>query len=110
MRTEQDIEFHAFFTRRRRSHNKLFKLQTLTTMKSKIPNVDMGAEIRKYLNEQKRTVTWLADEIDYDQSNLNKQMNNKHIHPVLLFKIAQALKTDLFGCYSRLLTESNDKR
>ena len=71
------------------------------------PHVDMGKEIRKCLNEQKRTVTWLADEIDHDQSNLNKKLQKTHIHTDLLFKIAQVLKVDLFSCYSDLLKESN---
>jgi len=72
-------------------------------MEIKIPKVDMGTKIRKCLNEQKRTVAWLADEINHDQSNLNKQIKKQHQHPILLFKISQALNIDLFAYYSKEL-------
>ena len=73
------------------------------------PKGHIGDEIRKYLNVQKRNVTWLADEINHDQSNLNKHLQKPHIHSVLLFKISQALGVDFFTYYSQQLPETTEK-
>ena len=70
----------------------------------------MGSEIIKCLNKQQRPVTWLADALNSDQSNLNKKLQKQHIHPVLLFKIAQVLDVDLFACYSDQLNELKKNR
>ena len=65
----------------------------------------MGSEIHKCLSHLKRTVTWLADELDCDQSNLNKKLLKRCLHPDLVFHISQVLGVDLFACYSRDLEE-----
>ena len=65
----------------------------------------MGSEIHKCLNEQKRNVTWLADELECDPSNLNKKLQKQYLHPELVFKISKVLGVDLFTCYSNDLDE-----
>ena len=74
------------------------------------PKIHMGSEIRKCLKRQKRSVKWLADELNYDQSNLNKILQKPHFRIVLLFRISLVLGVDLFACYSNELSELNDKR
>ena len=46
--------------------------------------IDMGAEIRKILIKQNRSVNWLADELGCDQSNLNKKLQKAKVDPDLL--------------------------
>jgi len=69
----------------------------------------MGTEVRKCLNRQKRSVSWLAEELNCDQSNLNKKLNKERVHPDLLYEISQVLEIDLFACYSKQLVESKGK-
>ena len=40
--------------------------------------VHIGSEIRKQLNEQKRSVSWLAEEMGCDNSSLGRRLNNQH--------------------------------
>ena len=63
-------------------------------------NFHIGTEIQKILNEQKRSVSWLATKTDCDNSCLSKQLKKKHIHCQLLDKISKALKKDFFTYYS----------
>ncbi|MDR1631946.1 MAG: hypothetical protein LBR97_03555 [Dysgonamonadaceae bacterium] len=62
--------------------------------------LNMGLAVRNLLEERDLTVAWLARQIDFDSSNLCKQLKNKHIYPELLLKISAALKTDFFSFYS----------
>ena len=68
-------------------------------------NVHIGIEIRKWLNEQNLSVKWLAEEIDYDNSNLGKLLNKPYIHSKLLYSISVALGKDFFALYSKALFE-----
>jgi len=77
-------------------------------MEPKIP-IHMGFEVRKKLNEQNRSVNWLADELDCDRSNLNKKLLNPYVHPDLLMKISRAMNVDFFACYSKKLDEASKK-
>ena len=74
-----------------------------------ITKIDMGSEIHKCLDKIDRTVSWLADEIGHDQSNLNKKLLKRSVHPDLVFQISQVLDVDLFACYSDELTKLNNK-
>ena len=61
---------------------------------------DIGSSIRQKMEEQGTTISWLAQRVNCDRSNLGKQLQKKHIYPELLFKISIALKTDFFMIYS----------
>ena len=65
--------------------------------------VHIGAEIKKVLNEQKRSVAWLAREIGCDNSGLGRRLNNQHIRCDLLYKISKVLNKDFFVYYCQSL-------
>ena len=67
------------------------------------PEEHIGEEIRKHLNKQERTLTWLADEIDCDVSNLSKKLKQPFIHTKMLRCISKALNVDLFVYHSQRL-------
>ena len=62
-------------------------------------NIDIGLAIRQKMSEHGTTIAWLARQVDYDRSNMRKQLQNKHIYPELLLKISAALKTNFFEHY-----------
>ena len=70
-----------------------------------LPNIHIGSEIRKQLNVQ-RSVNWLAEKIDYDQSNLNKYLKMPHLNSKLMYRISIALGIDLFSLYSQFLSDA----
>ena len=72
--------------------------------------IDMGSEIHKCLDKIDRTVSWLADAIGHDQSNLNKQLHKPYVHLGLVFQISHALGIGLFACYSDELAKLNNNR
>ena len=70
-------------------------------------NFNIGKEILQELNRMKRSVAWLADEMDcYDASNLRKQLKLQHIGPELLYDISAVLKKDFFSFYSKQLSDT----
>ena len=77
-------------------------LSTLNEHKNKYfmdTKIHIGTEILKELKNQKRSVSWLADEIGHDQSYLNKLVRKAHLKPELLFSISIALKKNFFESY-----------
>ncbi|MDR0680972.1 MAG: hypothetical protein LBG15_03845 [Dysgonamonadaceae bacterium] len=75
-----------------------------------INDLDIGLDIKNKLSERDLTVAWLARQIDFDISNLFKQLNNKHIYPELLFKISVALETDFFIAYSEKIKQITQQK
>jgi len=73
------------------------------------PIIHIGDEIRIHLNKQKRSVMWLADEINCDQSNLTKQLKKHFIHLKLLFRISEAMGVNFFSYYCKKLKEKHNK-
>ena len=71
------------------------------------PKIHIGNEILKILNVQKRSISWLAYEIDYDQSNLNKQLKNPNINTEMLQRISAVLGVDFFEYFSQSLLKKN---
>ena len=67
-------------------------------MKKKI---HMGNKIIQELNVQKRSVVWLANKIEDDQSNLGKQLRSAYVKPEKLRKISATLKKDFFKYHSQ---------
>ena len=70
----------------------------------------IGSEIKKLLNEEKRSISWLADEIGYDSSSLGKQLKKQHINPSLLYRICKAMDSDFFACYSKSLSDEANRK
>ena len=64
-------------------------------------NIDIGLIIRQKMSEQGTSIAWLARQINYDRSNLGKQLQSRQIYPDLLLKISIALKTDFFDYYTQ---------
>ena len=72
--------------------------------------IDIGLAVRQKMSEQGTTVAWLARQIDYDRSNLYRQLHHAHIHPELLLRISIALKTDFFSLYSQRLRQTVENK
>ena len=68
-------------------------------------NINIGFIIRKKMSEQGTSIAWLARQINCDQSNLCKHLQNTHIYPELLLKISIALKTNFFIYYSHYFNQ-----
>ena len=69
--------------------------------------LDLGMLIKKKLNEQVRSVSWLAKQIPYDRSNLHKILQRYDIPPSLLLRISRILGHDFFKDCSAFLHESD---
>ena len=67
----------------------------------------IGFEVIKELRRQKRSVSWLAEEIGCDNSNLGKQLNKQHLSSELMFRISSALGKDFFKLFSETLSDPN---
>ena len=62
--------------------------------------MNIGEEILQKLKEQKRSVAWLAEQVNCDRSNLYRMLKNSpHIHSGLLFRISVALEVYFFDYY-----------
>ncbi|MDR2652156.1 MAG: hypothetical protein LBC68_07570 [Prevotellaceae bacterium] len=66
-----------------------------------LSNIDIGKEIRQIIEQKGIKIVWLAKQVGYDDSNLNKMLHKKHIYPELLLSISIALKTNLFEQYNQ---------
>jgi len=69
----------------------------------------MGDEIRKELKIRDRPISWLAKRIDFDPSNLRKQLDSSYIQHKLLYIISVALEKDFFAIYSQSLNDEFEK-
>ena len=57
-----------------------------------------------YSEANKRSIAWLASEINHEESSLNKLLSkNNSIQTKLLFDISIATKVDFFYCFSKIL-------
>jgi len=67
--------------------------------------LDLGELIRKKLEEQDRSVAWLAKRIPCDRSNLQKMLQQHFIHSYVVYRISQILGYDFFKYYSTSLQD-----
>jgi hypothetical protein len=66
--------------------------------------------IKAKLKENRRTITWLAEQIVHDESSLRKLLrNNDSIDTKLLFDISIVLEFDFFFCFSKILSDFSAK-
>lgn len=63
----------------------------------------IGNRIKQVLDEQGRSITWLANKIDCSRENLYKIFKRSWIHTDMLQKISIALNHDFFREYSKWL-------
>jgi hypothetical protein len=59
-------------------------------------NIHISKLVLQKLKDEKRTVTWLAREIDKDPSNLRKRLKKGSIDTELLQQISKALHFHFF--------------
>lgn len=65
----------------------------------------IGNLIRQQMNEQGRTVVWLARRLSYSRTNVYKIFEKPSIDTDVLLRISSALKYDFFRLYSDSLKE-----
>ena len=68
--------------------------------------IDIATIILKKLEEKERTIRWLSQKIDENESNLRKRLkNSRFIYFDLVYKISKALEEDFFDYGSQKLKE-----
>ena len=72
--------------------------------------VHIGELIRKEMERQERTPTWLAKKINCQRPNVYYIYRTESINTDLLEKISLALQVDFFSFYSKELKENLSKR
>jgi hypothetical protein len=67
-------------------------------MNNEIP---IGDIIKQKLEEEDRSISWLAKKVNLDSSNFIKKLNRNNIELGLLFRISEILHEDFFACCSK---------
>jgi len=62
-------------------------------------NVHIGQEIKAEMTRQGRRVTWLAEQLHCDRTNIYKIYNKPSIDCLLLFRISKLLNVDFVKVY-----------
>ena len=65
--------------------------------------IHIGNRIKQVLDEQGRSITWLAGKINCSRENMYKIFRRSWIHTDMLQKISAALNHDFFREYSKWL-------
>jgi len=68
-----------------------------------VTNIHIGEMVKKELQKQDLTISWLARQVHHDASNLNKLLQKPSMHTDLLIRISKALHHDFFIEISNLL-------
>ena len=66
--------------------------------------VPIGKLIKLKLNEDGRSMLWLAKKLNHNHSSLCKILKNDHINTELLLEICTILEHDFFAYFSTFLT------
>lgn len=69
----------------------------------------IGKLIKLQMEEQNRTVSWLAHELSYCRTNIYKIYDKKSIDTDLLLRISSILEYDFFAAYSEEFQKNNEK-
>ena len=78
--------------------------------KPEINEFHVGQCIKGELSRQKRTITWLAKELDYPRDSLYKILRHSYINTNLLFRISYVLDHDFFlDCSENVVLKSRRK-
>ena len=60
----------------------------------------IGNLIKEELHRQGRSITWLAEQLNYSRQYVYKLFRRKWIYTDLLLKISDILDYDFFKCFS----------
>jgi len=66
-------------------------------------NIPIGEIIKQKLKANDRSMAWLAQKVNCDNSNFCKKLKNNNIDIDLLFRISEILQEDFFAHYSEIL-------
>ena len=66
--------------------------------------IHIGQLIQQQLKAQGRTVTWFAQQLNYDRSNVYKIFSKPHIDTDLLLSISKVLNYNFFRAYTEQLS------
>ena len=72
-------------------------------------NVHIGEEIHNELERQGRSVSWLAEQLGCNRTNIYNIFMRDNINTLLLMKTSIALKKDFFVLYSRAFANKTAK-
>lgn len=70
----------------------------------------IGRLIKQKMDEQGKTVTWLARELSYCRTNIYKIYDKKSLDTDLLLRISALLRHDFFSDYSEELGKNVPNR
>ncbi|MDR2126995.1 MAG: XRE family transcriptional regulator [Prevotellaceae bacterium] len=70
--------------------------------------IHIGQMICNKLEENGRSISWLAKKVYCDRSNLRKMLKHNHIYCELLLRISITLNYDFFVHYSSLIHSNKD--
>jgi plasmid maintenance system antidote protein VapI len=71
--------------------------------------IHIGKLIKAKMQEDRRSVSWLAEKLHCDPSNIHRIFKHPHIHSEQLLKISGILDCDFFEIYSIYLLENKEK-
>ena len=72
------------------------------------PDIDIGKIILQKLEEDGRSVAWLAKKINFDRGNLYRTLNNsRFVYYDLVYSISKAMKVDFFVPGTQKLKEES---
>ncbi|HIT15411.1 MAG TPA: helix-turn-helix transcriptional regulator [Candidatus Avimuribaculum pullicola] len=66
--------------------------------------INIGKLIHEQVKRQGKSVTWLAQQLNYSRTNLYKIFDKTSIDTDVLLRISQALNYDFFALYSQELS------
>lgn len=70
-------------------------------------DIHIGKMIRKTLDEQGRKITWFAEQLNCDRTNIYKILQKQHLDAELLLRISKILNFDFFSYYSKDIKDNN---
>ena len=68
----------------------------------------IGKIIKAELTRQGRSITWLAEQLNYSRQYVYKLFRRKWIYTDLLLKICDILDYDFFKCFSEWREQRNE--
>ena len=71
--------------------------------------IHIGKMIRKKMEEEGRSVHWLAEKLSCNRSNVYKIYEKSDIDVILLFHISQVLNHDFFNDISVIFKNNNNQ-
>ena len=73
-----------------------------------IYEIHIGNLIREKLNEDGRSITWLAKKLHFERANIYRLLQKPFIDTYLLLRISKILEHDFFAYYSKCLQKQTN--